>query len=820
MYIRFLYFILTLLPFYSFSQNGSLKAIIVDSTRTPIVGASVSLLSPNAGAYVQGTQSLNEGRVTIENISPATYTVKVSYVGMSDIVRENIRIEAGKTLDMNLITLIPIGKQLGEIVVQGKLPDLQLDIDKKVFDVSQSTVSVGGTAQDVLGNVPTLQVDADGSVSLRGSTGVRILINGKESAMAGNDVSKLLQSLPAEAVSKVEIMTNPSAKYDAEGQSGIVNIVLKKNVITGFNGTINASIGNYNNYMVGTSLNYRDKKANYFGTYSFNNRNHVGESSLTNTQWIDGTVTDASEITHTHSETFREGKNHSFRIGTDYFATEKTTFSLGSNFSIRDNDRGEDIFYRYINLPELGTESPRTSRQSEQDFGYDITLDFKQVLAREGEEITANITFGDDREDGINDYLQTFDNDRFREERKNQTSERGKNWNFQLDYVLPLGENHKLEVGYRTILRSSDESQYSDTLSQDLVFVRDYDVSNDFEMRSGVHALYANYQRMLTARLGMQVGLRAEDAYLNTIYRSLDPNVTTEPGSLDYFRVYPSAFLSYNVNKQGDKVQLSYTRRVQRPRGWQVNPFVNMSDATNLRQGNPELMPEDIHAIELGFAKTYEKWNFVSSAYYRRVQDMTQPIQYDVNDPVVEKYLDDKNATFSRWENVGNRNSTGIEVVAKVNLFPWWDMTGNVNMFYSTLTPYKQFEIARPENFAWNTNITTNVRFNSTLSAQVKGDYRAPMKTLQGRMKSMSDVDLAVRQDILKGKGSIVFNVRDVFDSKRFGIETILPTRHIENDMRWSKRMFNLSFSYRFGIQDTSKSKRRETPADEGGMEY
>ncbi|NGF57893.1 TonB-dependent receptor [Parapedobacter sp. SGR-10] len=821
MYAKLVFFILILFPFYSFSQNGSLKAIIVDSAQAPIVGASVALLSSKTGAYLRGTQSLGKGQVSIDNISPGTYTFKVSYVGMSDIIRENIRIGAGKTLDMGTVTLIPIGKELGEVVVQGRLPDLQLDIDKKVFDVSQSMVSIGGTAEDVLGNVPTLQVDADGSVSLRGSTGVRILINGKESAMAGSDISKLLQSLPAEAVSKVEIMTNPSAKYDAEGQSGIVNIVLKKNVLTGFNGTVNASIGNYDNYTIGTSLNYRDNKFNYFGTYNFNNRNSFGESSVTNTQRIDGVVTDASEITHTHSETFRKGRNHSFRIGADYFATEKTNFSLGSNFSIRDNDRGADLLYRYINLPELGTESPRTSRQSEQDFGYDLTLDFRQALRRKGEEITANITFGDDREDGINDYLQTFDNGRFREERKNQTSERGKNWNFQLDYVLPLGDNHKFEAGYRTILRNSDESQYSDTLSQDGNFKPDFDVSNDFEMQSAVHALYVNYQRMLTERLGMQVGLRAEDAFLHTVYASLDPNVSTEPGNLDYFRVYPSAFLSYKVNKEGDKVQLSYTRRVQRPRGRQVNPFVNMSDATNLRQGNPELMPEDIHAIELGFAKTYEKWNFVTSAYYRRVNDMTQPIQYDIDDPIVEKYLEDKNATFSRWQNVGNRNSTGIEVVAKVNLFRWWDMTANVNMFYSNLIPYTEFDIARPENFAWNTNVTTNVRFNSTLSAQVKGDYRAPMKTLQGQMKSMSGVDLAVRQDVLKGKGSVVFNVRDVFDNRRFGIETLLPTRHIENDMRWSRRMFNLSFSYRFGTQDNSKNKRRNNmSSDDAGVEY
>lgn len=824
MRVRFFCFFLLFIPLFSFSQNSMFKVTVVeDLSKEPVIGASVTLLSPATQAYIRGGQTSADGRITLEDVSPGNYTLKISYLGLADYVREQIKIEAGKMLDLGVIGLEPEGKQLGEVVVQGKMSELQLGIDKKVFDVSQSMVSAGGTAEDVLSNVPTLQVDSDGSISLRGSTGVRILIDGKESAMAGSDIGKLLQSLPAEAISRVEIMTNPSARYDAEGQSGIVNIVLKKDVRTGFNGTVNASAGNYNNYSAGVLLNYRDTKASYFGSYNFNHRNNEGLSTVRNVGLINGQETAASEITNTNSETFRTGKNHSFRLGADYNATEKTTFGVGANFSIRDNNRGEDIIYRYINQPEWGTESPRTSRQSEQDFGYDLMFDFRRAFAREGEELTANVTFGDDREEGVNDYLQTFDNNRFRQERYNETGEVGQNWNFQVDYILPLGENHKFEAGYRTILRSSDEYQYSDTLGMDEMIRPDFGVSNDFEMRSGVHALYANYQRMLSDRIGMQVGLRAEDAYLNTVNTSLDPALQPDNGKLDYFRVYPSAFLTYDVNKEGDKVQMSYTRRVQRPRGFQVNPFVNLSDETNLRQGNPNLMPEDIHAFELSFAKFYTGWNFISSAYYRRINDMTQPFQYDINDAIAQDYLENnQNATFSRWENVGSRNNSGVELIAKVNLFRWWDATGNVNVFYSNVIPYDNFDVPRPENFGWNGNVLTNVRFTSSLSAQLRGDYRAPMKTLQGQMKSMAGVDMALRQDVLKGKGTLTFNVRDVFDSKRFGIESYLPTRNVDRTMRWSRRTFNLSFSYRFGSQDLTRSKKRDTDMsmDDSGIEY
>lgn len=824
MYLKRIYLILLLLPFYAIAQQGNLKVkIIQQENKQPILGASVTIVTPTSKAPIKGRQTDNSGVALIDAIPAGTYSLQVTYVGMINHDADNIQITSNKTLDLGTIELVEAGKQLEEVVVQGRVADLQLGIDKKVFDVSQSLVSVGGTAQDLLGNVPTLQVDADGAVSLRGSSSVKILIDGKESAMAGSDVNKLLQSLPADAVSKVEIITNPSAKYDAEGQSGIINIVLKKNIRTGLNGNVTASAGNYDNYNAGLTLNYRDNKFNYFGSYNFRHGRNLGEGFTKTIGLINGVQDPNSLVTETENESFRKGINNSLRLGMDYYANDKTTLSLGGNLSIRDNDRGEDLFYKSYRGQQAPVITPRTSRQFEKDLGYDLSFDFKRELKREGEELTANVTYGNDKEDGTNDYEQT--NPNFVSKRFNETGEKGQNWNFQLDYLLPLGENHKFEAGYRTTLRNSNDFQYSDTLANEL-WIPDYTVSNEFEMKSGVHALYANYQRMLGERIGLQVGLRAEDAYLNTENKSVDPErIATgnysDKGNLDYFRLYPSAFLTYDVNGEGDKVQLSYSRRVQRPRGWQVNPFVSLSDPLNIRQGNPNLMPEDIHAMEMSFAKFYDKWNFITTAYYRRVNDMTQPLQYDTNDPIAAIYLEGKeNATFMRWENVGSRDNAGLELISKVNIFNWWDATANANIYYQRVNPVESYNINKVENVAWDANLTTNVKFTSTTSLQVKGDYRAPMKTLQGRMKSMHGVDLALRQDILKGKGSLLFNVRDVFDKRRFGGDTNLPTRYSDFYHRWSRRTFNLTFSYRFGLQDLTKSKRNDDrPMDdmEGG---
>jgi outer membrane cobalamin receptor len=824
MYLKRIYLILLLLPFYAIAQQGNLKVkIIQQENKQPILGASVTIVTPTSKAPIKGRQTDNSGVALIDAIPAGTYSLQVTYVGMINHDADNIQITSNKTLDLGTIELVEAGKQLEEVVVQGRVADLQLGIDKKVFDVSQSLVSVGGTAQDLLGNVPTLQVDADGAVSLRGSSSVKILIDGKESAMAGSDVNKLLQSLPADAVSKVEIITNPSAKYDAEGQSGIINIVLKKNIRTGLNGNVTASAGNYDNYNAGLTLNYRDNKFNYFGSYNFRHGRNLGEGFTKTIGLINGVQDPNSLVTETENESFRKGINNSLRLGMDYYANDKTTLSLGGNLSIRDNDRGEDLFYKSYRGQQTPVITPRTSRQFEKDLGYDLSFDFKRELKREGEELTANVTYGNDKEDGTNDYEQT--NPSFVSKRFNETGEKGQNWNFQLDYLLPLGENHKFEAGYRTTLRNSNDFQYSDTLANEL-WIPDYTVSNEFEMKSGVHALYANYQRMLGERIGLQVGLRAEDAYLNTENKSVDPDrIATgnysDKGNLDYFRLYPSAFLTYDVNGEGDKVQLSYSRRVQRPRGWQVNPFVSLSDPLNIRQGNPNLMPEDIHAMEMSFAKFYDKWNFITTAYYRRVNDMTQPLQYDTNDPIAAIYLEGKeNATFMRWENVGSRDNAGLELISKVNIFNWWDATANANIYYQRVNPVESYNINKVENVAWDANLTTNVKFTPTTSLQVKGDYRAPMKTLQGKMKSMHGVDLALRQDILKGKGSLLFNVRDVFDKRRFGGNTNLPTRYSDFYHRWSRRTFNLTFSYRFGLQDLTKSKRNDDrPMDdmEGG---
>ncbi|WP_333627655.1 TonB-dependent receptor domain-containing protein [Sphingobacterium siyangense] len=797
------------LPVVLFAQTGQIKAILVDSeTSKPISSASVALLDAYSNVFVKGGQSVSQGFLLLSDIKPGKYNVRITYVGYETQTIDSIEILGNKSKDLGRIALKSIGNMLNEVVIEGRAPAMQIGIDRKTFNVGESLVSAGGTATDVLANVPTLQVDQDGSVSLRGSSSVKILIDGRESALAGNDVTSLLQSLPANSIEKVEVITNPSSKYDAEGQTGIINIVLKKNIRTGLNGSINTSAGSYDNYMAGITLNYRDRKFNYFGSYNFNKRNMLGSGKTDNRFFGDSTRN------YSESESSRKGNSHTVKAGFDYNMSDRTSLSFSGNLSIRDNKRIEDLNYEFFKQSQMTGTSARNSTQFEDDLGYELNADFRHQFKREGEELTGNASYGRDKEDGTNDFSQNYTDGRMSTSRKNVTSEDGKNINLQLDYVLPFSEVSKFEAGYRSQIRKSFDTQFSRSLDSLGNYVPDYRISNDFDFTSTVHAIYANYQNKLTDKVGYQIGLRGEQFELKSTYFSKDPAaVETESNAKQkFFRLYPTLFLTYDVGENGDKVQFSYSRRVQRARGWQVNPFLNVSDDLNYRQGNPNLKPEDVHSLEMSFAKTFGKVNLISSAYFNHASEVIQPFVYKIED----------GRTYSRWENMTSRNLSGFEFISKVNATKDFDFTFNLNLIHIQYNANPDYDIKERKDFAYNANLTANYRFTPTFSAQIRGEYNSSRVMAQGQMNAMKGMDLALKKDVFKKKASIMLNVRDVFNSRKMNGVTETAQLISNFEHRWMKRMVTLSLSYRFGSQDLNKSKKKVSNTNEmgGGEEY
>lgn len=784
-------------------QQGSIAALIIDqSTKSPINSASVALLDQQTRKILRTTQTDAKGILNLTGVEPGLYTVQVAFMGYSRVTKENVRVAAGQKMDLGRIEMQVSGEVIEEVVIEATTPSMQLGIDRKIFNVAESTISVGGNAIDLLSNIPSLQVDMDGSIQLRGSNNVKVLIDGKESSMAGSDVSHLLRALPAGSVERVELITNPSSRYDAEGQSGIINIVLKKEQRLGFNGSFDLSGGSYNNYSAGLNLNFRDHRFNYYGGYSFNRRNSIG-GGLNTTR-----IFESNTLTHNTSDSERLGLNNTVKLGVDYYLADQTSIGLSGNVSIRDNSSGEDIFYRYENHPSLTGTSTRTSTEEETDSGYDLNLDFMHTFKENKGNIMANLGFGYDGEDETNNFFQDYQPISGAvpsEERLNENEEFGRKYNAQIDITRQLNDSQKLDYGFRSHIRTSKDRQFSRVPDDEGVFVPDYSVSNDFRMVNQVHALYANYQHQFTESFGLQAGLRAEQAYLNTDFLELDPSVSlderTVKGELNYFRLYPSLYLTQAIGEE-NQVQLSYSRRVNRPRGWQINPFVDISDPLNISQGNPNLRPEDVHSFELSYANFWQNFVLTSSVYHRAMNDIVQSVITEVSG--------NDGATFSRWENISSSGTTGFELISKMDFTKNFDLATNVNAYHTRFAGSPEHDIEPSEGFSWNGNMTGNLRITPTFSAQARFEYQAPRVMAQGKGIENYVIDAGLRLDLFDKKASIMFNARDLLDQRRWGGYTETEHLYRYSESRWMRRSFTVSLSYRFGNQNFNLNKRKQ----------
>ena len=788
------------------TSSSQISGKIIDSkTNQPVDFATVLLFLGSATQPAKVVQSDVDGSFNLSGIVNGVYVLKISFLGYQPFTSENFTISSSNP-DKNFGTIkLVLAKStvLNEVVVEAQRSSIQLGIDRKVFSVDQSLVSEGGSATDLLANVPSVSVDIDGNVNLRGTSNVRVLIDGKPSAIGGGNIAQVLQSLPASAIESIELVTNPSSKYDPEGQSGIINIVLKKNKKIGLNGSVSASAGSYNNYNASTNLSYRDNKVNIYGNYSFRNGNRLG-GGFNNTQYLA-----TNGLVNNISESNRNDINNTVKLGADYNINPKTTIGVSGNVNFRDNNSSENLNYLKANFDRGNNTSFRTSNRDGNETGYDLSLDFNRQFTKKGHGLIANISFGQNSEDDIQDFNQEFfsvasSQPDSVDRRVNDNSEFSNNFNLQVDYSLPITDKQKFEAGFRSSIRKDDESQYSELFSPiNNDFNVDYDLSNSFVLDDQVYALYATYQNQLTDNFGFQLGLRTEQAYLNTEYKafgSADSDIAV--GKLDYLRVYPSVFLTQKLSND-QQLQLSYTRRVNRPRGWQINPFADISDPNNIRVGNPGLRPEDINSFELSYIKYFRAVTFTSSAYFRQVNDVVEGIRLPLPD--------NNAATITQFFNLTRNRSSGLEFISKADLSKSISLTSNVNLYYSQFKGNEEFNIRGSDGFNWNANLTGNIKFTDKLSGQFNGNYRAPRVGAQGRSLEMYSADAALRLDVLKNKaGSISFNVRDIFNSRKWGQTTETEFFLQESERRMQGRLATLTFSYRFGKQDIGQRKKND----------
>jgi len=787
-------------------NTGKISGKIVDAqTNETIPYASAILLNRATKATVRVVQSDLDGDFAIPNLANGVYTFKASYVGYQTMVRDSISITGAlKSINLGTIKMkTGKGNVLNEVTVTAQKPAMQLGIDKKIFSVDQSIVSEGGSATDLLQNVPSVQTDMDGNVSLRGSSGVRVLIDGKPSLIAGGDVAQILKSIPASSIETIEVISNPSAKYDAEGQSGIINIVLKKNRKLGLNGTVALTAGNRDNYNANTSLSFQNNKINLYGNYSYRHGNRLG-GGYNNISYTPAIRNIAYAGQNTDSKDLDKG--HNVKAGLDYYLAEKTVVSLSGGFNYRDNDENEILAINQFGVNNAPWQlSDRVNTEDSKGRSYDLALDLNQKFKKKGQELTANISFSE----GTNNNFQLYSTNTYFSAGGNtpgriQNTYRdsyNKNFTAQVDFTTPIGKLGKIETGYRSQIRNSENNTIADSLSTLGFYQFADELSNDFNSKDQVHAIYINYQNQFK-NFGYQVGLRGEDATLDTRMGAYDPNgnLSYVPGQVAYTRLYPSVYLTQKL-KGDHQLQLSYSRRVNRPRGWDTNPFLDVSDPFNHRRGNVNLMPEDVHAFELSHSKFFKKFSLVSSVYLRRTNDVIQRVRTDP---------DAEGITLTIPQNLTSSTNTGLELIGRFDFVKKWNFTANVNLYQRNIKGVPQFGIVDNDGFSYNANLTNNFTLPYGISLQIRGEYRSKEVMAQGTRKAMYGIDGGAKMDFYDKKASLSLNVRDLFNTRKWQMQTIGNTSVIDFSRYMLGRMANLTLSYRFGKNDFNFKKTKK----------
>lgn len=791
--------------------NGKVTGVVVDAqSKEAISSATILLLNRGTKAMVKNAQSDAQGMFEVLNVPAGVYTIKISYVGYQTLVRDSVAMST-KAVALGKINMKPAKSNvLKEVAVTAARPAMQMGIDKKVFSVEQSLVSEGGSATDLLQNIPSVQTDMDGNVSLRGSGGVRVLIDGKPSVIAGGDVAQILQSIPASSIESVELITNPSSKYDAEGQSGIINIVLKKNKKLGLNGNMALSVGNRDNYNASTNLSFQNRKINLYANYGYRYGYRYG-GGYTNTTYFEqpSGLGFANQITSSSDL----DKSHNAKVGIDYYLAPKSVISFAAGLNTRNEDERDELSIDRLSTTYQPIE--RSNRLNTEDgvgASYNLNLDFAQKFNKPQEELTGSFSFSQ----GNNDSYQIYNTDTYfgntgsgfdvtRTDRDNFS----RNYVAQVDYTLPLGKSGKLETGYRSQIRYSETNTFADELATNgTSYNFSYALSNLFNNKDQVHALYLNYQNQLGS-FGYQVGLRGEDARLDTRLGAYNManGINYTPGKVAYTRLYPSVFLTQKLNGE-QQVQLSYTRRVNRPRGWDTNPFLDVSDPYNYRQGNPNLLPEDVHAFELSYSKFWKKVSLVSSLYIRKTNDLIQRIRTEP---------DEDGITISMPQNLTNSINSGLELIGKVDLAKIWNFTANANLYQRKITGVPAFGILARNGFSYNANLTNNFNLPHGISVQVRGEYNSREVMAQGVRKANYALDAGAKYDFAKRKATLSFNIRDVFNTRRWYMETQNNTSVVDFSRYRLGRQASLTLSYRFGKTDFQFKKTKKTEDQQAG---
>ena len=776
------------------AQQGTVRGRVVDArTGENIEYATVALLKASDSTLVNGTVSESNGAFSL-TAPYGRYVLRVTFIGYDawyyqDPVTLNDR---RKEMNVGKVPLKMTGTMMEAVEITAERSMVEYQLDKRVINVDKNIVSGGGTATDVLEQVPSVAVDNDGNVTLRGSSNVKVLVNGRPSELLSSDLASLLEQIPASTVENVEVITNPSAKYDPEGMSGIINIKLKDKTAgaLGLNGVVNVNVGAPLPFMVpdslprwiptamsNISLNYTTEKYNLF----FNADGGLRQRGNKSNSDIEYLNLDGTTRSHYDIDQYSLNPNYmgSFKIGGEYFFNDKNSLLLSYQLRGGNRQRHSDIYARDVNNANDSLHYDQTTGSDNVNLNHSFNLLYTKKFDRKDEELTFDATFSTRQVTGEGEQEQIYRDAAAQWDhyylRESETENHHQALNLKLNWLRPFDNGWRLETGYEGRMDwPNQKADYYRTTST-TTHVYDATSSTHFDYNQQVHAIYGTLGGNLTERLSLQAGLRGE---YSSIYGEDLNHSATKPVDKTYWQLYPTLHLSYKITDM-QSMQVSYSRRVHRPHFWDLNPYVDVREGDQISFGNPNLDPEYTNAFELSYNLGINKVNIFTSAYYRQTNNMITRYGF--------MWCADSVARYAWWEPYNNqydgyRASTsfnlstgynyGLEFIVDWQIFAWWKINVSVNLYQNHITGTELLNNQDKESFQASGKFTSFMTLPKDWTIQISGQYWAPWLDLQTEMEANYWVDLAVKKDVLQKRGTINLRVSDVLCTGGWGHTT------------------------------------------------
>ena len=779
-----------------YSQNSEVIVTgkVTDSeTNIPLEYATISVFNVNSEDAINGVITDSNGEFSIE-LSKGNYDFKVEFISFKIKYYRNITVN--NPLSLGTIELSIDENILDEIEVIGEKTEIEIKLDKTVYNIGKDLTLKGSSVSDVLDNLPSIEVDIEGNVSLRGNESVRILINGKPSGLVGISSNEALKQFPSESVEKVEVITSPSARYNAEGTAGIINIILRRSKLTGFNGSLSLNSGYPERYGVSANLNYRTKKLNFFNNIGYNTRTSEG-SFINETEYYTNQA--INNFLNENGVRGSERNSNYLNTGIEYFISDKTSvvgsyvFRKSDGFTNNTNNVNQ-------NFNSISKFSERLEKESEIDDTNEFSINLTHDFNKEGHVLTMDYQKekSSENENGFisNSQLKPILTKYLSE--KVNTDEIQESELFKIDYVLPIKKDGQFELGFRRSNQHQDIDYLAKNEDLNGDFINDLNLSNTLLYNEKVNAFYTQYGNKKN-KFSFLLGLRYEES--KTAVKQLANNTNNVKNYNDFF---PTLNLSYQI-KENETITFGYNRRIRRARSYFINPFPSKSSATNIFQGNPNIDPTYSNGIDLGYLKRYEKLTLNGSIYYRKETGVFTFISENTGDFVLVNEI--LVPVLRRTPiNLASNKQIGLELNANFNQSKNWRLNGSLNFYESeTLGEYMGI-VYDSKNLTWSGRLSNNLKLFSSVDWQTSFRYRAPQKTAVSERKASIYSNTAFSKDLLKDKVTLTFKVNDIFETGKWRIESFNENYRSYSESNWrGGRTLELNLIYRFN------QKKKET---------